>query len=606
MTRIAMLLTLGIGLTALPVMAADRTAIWRGGQGFSGYDDTSNWMYDPAIPLLNPVPDNIDTGDSWTLVFDEASVVDGTVFFPDNRIEYTVTDVAMTATNDLFINFQTQSGQFFRLNVLNEFNVGANVEIETQVGVGGNVVNDGVFVFFSNGPFGVQIDGSFLNRGEIFVDESNAELVGPLNNLGEVIAALNSIMFVGDGSENSGTINILDSTFGAEGTITNNVDGVIRGFGTILLDGEDDGMVNPTSLVNQGTVETFGGDLAIQILGGPLANAGTLRNAPGASILIDAASVNHTGVIEVFSAGAVAFNTELVNQPGADIRLLGGTLGAAGGLVNTPTADFIGFGNITADVSNQPGALMELIGDTQIVGALDNDGQVDFRNGDLLVLGPAVNDGTINAVGGNLFFEGGIINNNTLNTVQAIAVGGDILNNGAIQVGVDSTANFYGVLSGTGNVNGPGAAVIHDELAPGNSPGVMNFGGALTIQPGASLTVELGGTIGGAQHDQINVAGALTLGGELFPMLIDGYVPGALDTFTIVTFDSLAGDFSVIHDQQLDNDLLLIPDIQSKRYDLVAAIPGDFTLDGVVGVPDLIRWAQNFGAIDASFQLGDA
>jgi hypothetical protein len=38
----------------------------------------------------------------------------------------------------------------------------------------------------------------------------------------------------------------------------------------------------------------------------------------------------------------------------------------------------------------------------------------------------------------------------------------------------------------------------------------------------------------------------------------------------------------------------------------IIAIVADFNLNGVVGVPDLIVWAKNFGATDASFTDGDA
>ncbi|MHC4995776.1 MAG: PEP-CTERM sorting domain-containing protein [Planctomycetota bacterium] len=183
----------------------------------------------------------------------------------------------------------------------------------------------------------------------------------------------------------------------------------------------------------------------------------------------------------------------------------------------------------------------------------------------------------------------------------------DFTHEGAeVRVSEGSAAVFFGDVTGSGPFTGAGEVFFEGDVFPGSSPAAVSFGGNLTFGPASTLTSEIGGTVAGAEHDQLNVSGTLSLAGRLQPTLINGYVPGALDAFTLLNFGSLTGDFSDIQNQRLDNGLLLVSDIQPTRYDLVAAIPGDFDLSGAVGVPDLIRWAQNFGATDAIFQLGDA
>ncbi|MHC4994006.1 MAG: PEP-CTERM sorting domain-containing protein [Planctomycetota bacterium] len=81
--------------------------------------------------------------------------------------------------------------------------------------------------------------------------------------------------------------------------------------------------------------------------------------------------------------------------------------------------------------------------------------------------------------------------------------------------------------------------------------------------------------------------------------LTTGLEPPETILFGGSTFDSYTGLL-------LNPDKILVPLYSPDAFSLLTAIPGDFDLSGAVGVPDLIAWAQNFGASDAAFQLGDA
>jgi len=109
-----------------------------------------------------------------------------------------------------------------------------------------------------------------------------------------------------------------------------------------------------------------------------------------------------------------------------------------------------------------------------------------------------------------------------------------------------------GVCSGSGTIagdlNNPGGTV-----SPGNSPGVMVVEGNFDQGSDGTLLIELAGTAAGSEHDVLQVDGEAALAGTLQVSLIDGYGPQAGDSFDILDFGSITGDFHQI----------LLPDLAS-------------------------------------------
>lgn len=99
-----------------------------------------------------------------------------------------------------------------------------------------------------------------------------------------------------------------------------------------------------------------------------------------------------------------------------------------------------------------------------------------------------------------------------------------------------------GVLEGTGRITGS-LSVTGGTLAPGNSPGAIGIGGDLSLGSGAKLALELGGTRAGS-YDSLAVQGAARLGGTLSMGSVDGFVPAASDSFTVLSSGSLSGAFT--------------------------------------------------------------
>jgi len=100
------------------------------------------------------------------------------------------------------------------------------------------------------------------------------------------------------------------------------------------------------------------------------------------------------------------------------------------------------------------------------------------------------------------------------------------------------------VVSGRGSFEN---VVFDGTYAPGNSPAITNLSNGLFTN-NSSLLIELGGTQPGTGYDQVLDSGTLTLlGGTLDVVLYNGFVPAYGDTFEILKYGVLSGDFGTIH-----------------------------------------------------------
>jgi autotransporter-associated beta strand protein len=104
-------------------------------------------------------------------------------------------------------------------------------------------------------------------------------------------------------------------------------------------------------------------------------------------------------------------------------------------------------------------------------------------------------------------------------------------------------------LSGNGTIAGD--VTVAGTLAPGASPGLLNFTGDLTLDLGSTLLFQLGGLDRGVTYDAVDVGGDLTFGGTIEFSLITGFVPVAGDMFHLfdVTGASTGAFSSVLFDQ---------------------------------------------------------
>jgi hypothetical protein len=145
---------------------------------------------------------------------------------------------------------------------------------------------------------------------------------------------------------------------------------------------------------------------------------------------------------------------------------------------------------------------------------------------------PFINAGTVEVQSGQIAF--GNICTQTAGSLQL--TGGSISALGTLDI-------QGGALSGTGTVtaNVQNAAVVD----MGASVGILTITGSYTQLPGGQLTARLGGLSAGTQYDQLTVAGSASLDGTLALVLVSGYTPATGDTFTVLTYTSETGSFTI-------------------------------------------------------------
>lgn len=103
------------------------------------------------------------------------------------------------------------------------------------------------------------------------------------------------------------------------------------------------------------------------------------------------------------------------------------------------------------------------------------------------------------------------------------------------------TVQAGGTLGGTGKLHAPVTVLAGGFLAPGASPGVFTVD-SLTLDPGSITLMELGGPTPGTGtgfHDQVVVAGLLSLGGTLDLSLFGSFEPTLGQSFVLFRYGTL-------------------------------------------------------------------
>jgi hypothetical protein len=138
---------------------------------------------------------------------------------------------------------------------------------------------------------------------------------------------------------------------------------------------------------------------------------------------------------------------------------------------------------------------------------------------------------------------------------------GAFTNSGTLELGGGSvfTASSGLTNTSTGQILGTGSIIgsltSGGLLAPGSSPGSLTITGNLSLQPGGTTRMELGGLLAGTGYDTISATGLLSFGGTLDVLLYDAFRPGAGASFDLFDCGSSNGEFSLIKLPALDDGL---------------------------------------------------
>jgi hypothetical protein len=119
--------------------------------------------------------------------------------------------------------------------------------------------------------------------------------------------------------------------------------------------------------------------------------------------------------------------------------------------------------------------------------------------------------------------------------------------------------------------------------------------GNVIFTPTVRVEMELGGTILGTEYDHIEVVGHLSLGGTLDVLLINGFTPGAGNTFNLFDWTTRSGNFAVVHLPALDAALAWNASNLYTEGVLEVGLSGDFNHDDVIDAADYVAWRKGAG-----------
>jgi len=386
----------------------------------------------------------------------------------------------------------------------------------------GHFANTGSFRNYSTTQNQIQID----NAGEI-LNFSEFNNLGKVNNLGTFtnfnqIKNLNDFQNLTGGTltnlsvfhnfqtrnvTNSGIINNnLGATFTNDGTLTNSVLGQFNNTGTLNNRGL-------ASLENSGQFENSSG--------GVLNNDGKIDNKISGNF-------TNNGRLNNSISGRIENNGLMTNNQSASLinngRLMNtGVIGRfvnKGSLTNSVFASFIN----EAEFTNQG------------VGAtFTNEGRIENRGaGSMTLEGRLTNNGIFENRAKVTVEQSGEIKGSGTYRQRS----GELVVNGSMaqsEIEIEG-----GVLSGTGEISGD-VTVDGAIIDAGQSPGLLTFHGNLDLVGGTELRFEIGGTIAGSEHDQLDVLGIATIeSSTLFGLdYYGGYTAGAGDFFDLLVADEI-------------------------------------------------------------------
>lgn len=444
------------------------------------------------------------------------------------------------------------SGGLVEVGTLNNFGhisaSGGSIDVSTRftntgrltMG-GGSVLGNGEFINDGTvtGTGSILMLGQFANRSLLRPDAGTLSIDGStVFSTGIVDLPSGSRLNVVRGWSNGGQVQMSGGTLSG-GALTNSATGLLAGHGVV-----------DTPVVNQGQITVSGGSL---VMGGTLSNSGIVHLAGAGMQLAGSALFTNTGTVQ--GAGNVGMR---VTNSGT-LEAIGGTLSFSA-LSNTNTASGIlavGAGAkllMTQGLATNAG-LIQLDGGTydnggvvmantgRIVGygnlragTITNSNQISFSFGASNIAAPITNQ-----AGAKL-----IVSNGAQATFAS-----NVVNAGELRVSAGGAANFFGLVSGAGVVNGTGQIRFEGGYSPGGSPALVTINPDVTIGTSSTVLMELGGTTPGACddcHDKVIFNGTVTLeGGPLQVVWWNGYQGKAGDAFDLFDWNGgLTGTFGSI------------------------------------------------------------
>jgi autotransporter-associated beta strand protein len=387
-------------------------------------------------------------------------------------------------------------------------------------------------------------------------------LSGDNSYMGDTTLSVGTLELASATAAGTGAINQADASslmrFNTTGEITNDMSLYnFESLQTVLLSG-DVVAENAAYLIADGTTTTFSGAIS-----------GSGFSASGTGTLVLAGTNNSTGTtsvssnLEVGSEGALSDSAVLEIATGATVKLNGynssiGSLKGAG-VIKGAAALTTGGDNLNSVFAGQ-------IKDSDGGGAL---AFTKTGNGIQTLSGTNTYSGATDVTSGTLLVNG-----------DNSGASGDVT--------IDSGAK----LGGSGTIGG--ATTVSGTLAAGNSPGILTFNDALTLNAASVTEMEfalVGPIVRGEDYDGINVGGQLTYGGALKFLSDSSINVGTYDLFAINGTET--GDFASVvlsGAAYADVALSLSSDVWTTSFNdfdySFSQLTGDLTVAAAVPEPE--------------------
>jgi len=431
---------------------------------------------------------------------------------------------------------------------------------------GGRVTNSNGYLGYSAGSVGTATvsSGTWANSGNLTVGASGT---GTLTMNGGLVTVGGTLSQGGTGTIqliSGGTLHIGTGTTGgvlSVSTLTNN--------GTLVFNRSDastySGIISGTGAV----MKQGGGTLTLT---GQTSFTNGLGATAGRLIMGSTASVNGfstTGNLTVAYEATLELKSKGLAYVNGLSTLTGGTILAANGISLGAGANILGLGVISGRVAAVPGSRVEasggrlILGDVASYSGIYSDGElytnaneVELLDRNLAVLGSLTQLG-LGSAGGTLRAANGMLLEQGKNLVGRGTVYGNFVNQGDVY-GDGSTTGQEIVFAAGSTVSGNGSftnALFQGTYSPGNSPAITSLQDGGFAQS-STLLIEVGGTQAGSQYDQVQDASTLSLrSGSLNVVLTNSFVPTPGNSFEILRYGQLSGDFGAVNLPAFDNGL---------------------------------------------------
>jgi glucose/arabinose dehydrogenase len=206
---------------------------------------------------------------------------------------------------------------------------------------------------------------------------------------------------------------------------------------------------------------------------------------------------------------------------------------------------------------------------------------------------------TLRVLSGNITVDAGVITT-IESTLEAESADHSLRKLGMGTLLVNGTAGQMVVKEGTLGGVGPLEYLTvraGGTVAPGASIGTLHVDNSFTMEAGASLSIEVGGTAPG-EFDQLQINGLALLGGTLNVELVGQYQPQAGDSIPFLVAQGGAGGMFDAFDLPILGPNLqwqINPGAISVFLLVNSTLEGDFDNDADVDSEDLAAWGEGYG-----------